>query len=115
MKELSKMTENTQDFGKFGYIELAEAGKLLTKYANNPNILDGDNISIEFNPRSGNVFLVDEDYNVAMMNGDTLEQWYNCPYCGHEGFLEDMKHKPEDDDCTEYMEMIGVTEDEVED
>jgi len=115
MKGMCKMEGNTQDFGKFGYIELAEAGKLLTEYANNPNVLEGDGIKVEFNPNSGNVFLVDEDFNVAMMNGDTLERWYNCPYCGHEGFLEDMDHEPKDHECIDYMEEIGVIKDEVED
>lgn len=43
-------------------------------------VLDGDNITIEFNPNSGNVFIVDDDYNVAMFNNDTLEQFYSCLY-----------------------------------
>ena len=38
----------------------------------------------------GNVFLTDEDFNVAMMNGDTLDAWLFTPYEGHEGFLEDL-------------------------
>lgn len=102
------MTENTQDLSKFGYRELGMAGELLTAYSENPGVLDGDEIHIEFNPNSGTVFLVDEDFNVAMMNGDKLEQWYYCPYCGHEGFLEDMDHEPEHSECIEYMEQIGV-------
>lgn len=106
------MEQNTQDFSKFGLIELDEAEKLLKEYANNPNVLDGNGIKVEFNPNSGNVFLVDEDYNVAMMNGDTLEQFYTCPQCGFEGFLEDMNHEPVDDECTEYMEGIGVEHEE---
>ena len=51
----------------------------------------GDGVRVEFNPMSANVFLIDEDYNVAMMNGDDLEDWFTCPYCGHEGFKEDME------------------------
>lgn len=109
------MVGNTQDLGSFGSIELEEAGILLTEYAKDRNVIPGDEVRVEFNPNSGNVFLVDEEFNVAMMNEDTLEKWYNCPYCGHEGFLEDMEHKPEDDDCTEYMEEIGVIKDETED
>ena len=97
---------NTQDLSKFGYIELDEAGTLLKAYADNPNVLDGSMINVEFNPNSGNVFLVDEDYNVAMMNGDNLELWYSCPICGHEGFLEDMEHGEDDDECQEYLESI---------
>lgn len=97
---------NTQDLSKFGYIELDEAGTLLKAYADNPNVLDGSEINVKFNPYSGSVFLVDEDYNVAMMNGDTLELWYSCPMCGHEGFLEDMEHNDDDEECQEYLNEI---------
>lgn len=102
---------NTQDLSNFGYRELDMAGELLREYANNPNVLPGDGVKVEFNPMSGNVFLVDEDYNVAMMNGDTLEQFFSCPYCGHEGFLEDMIHDHDDEDCTEYLIQIGAIDD----
>ena len=105
------MINNTQDLSKFGYRELDETAKLLAAYKENRDIL-GDGATVEFNRNSGNVFLLDEDYNVAMMNGDTLELWYNCPYCGHEGFMEDMKEHGEDDglhpDCIEYLEDIGA-------
>jgi len=59
------------------------------------NGLPSDSISdkgfeIQFNPSSGCVFLVNEDYQCWMMNGDELETWYNCPECGNEGFKEDI-------------------------
>lgn len=101
------MINNTQDLSKFGYRELKMAAELLTAYCENPNILQGDNIAIEFNPN-----LVDDNYDVAMMNGDTLEQWFYCHYCGYEGFLEDMKeHGPLeelDSECIEYLQNIGA-------
>jgi hypothetical protein len=99
------MTENTNDLGQFGYREIEIAAKLLTAYCENKSILD-DGVKVEFNPNSGNVFLVDGNYNVAMMNGDKLEKWYNCPYCGQEGFLEDMKHEPQNEECARYIEEI---------
>ena len=97
---------NTQDLSKFGFVELDEAGTLLKAYANTPNVLDGCEITVEFNPESGNVFLVDEDYNVALMNGDTLERFYSCPICGHEGFISEMEHGENDDECQEYLKQI---------
>ena len=101
------MTDNTQDISKFGYRETRIAAELLNKYCDNPEIL-GDGIRVEFNPISGNVFLVDSDFKVAMMNGDNLEEFFICPYCGHEGFKEAMPHEPEDDECTEYLKQIGI-------
>lgn len=98
----------TTDLSKFGCREKEMAATLLSELAkgNEPEDFEGSNCQVYFNTHSGNVFLGDEDYNIAMMNGDTLESFYSCPYCGHEGFKEDMEHEPEDEDCTEYMKQI---------
>ncbi len=45
-----------------------------------------------------------------MLNGDKLEPWYSCPYCGHEGFKSDMAHVPESSECSEYLKQIGIGE-----
>lgn len=103
------MSKNTNDLAEFGYREKKIAAELLTAYCENPEIL-GDGVKIEFNPNSGNVFLVDENFNVAMRNRNNLELWYVCPYCGWEGFKEDMEHEPEDEECTRYLEEIEVLE-----
>jgi hypothetical protein len=52
-----------------------------------------------FNRNSGNVFLTNSEFQVAMMNGDKLESFYSCPNCGHEGFKEDCELN--DDGCNE--------------
>ena len=61
-------------------------------------------IRLAFNRNSGNVFLVNEDGQVAMMNHDRLEIWHNLPYSGEEGFIEDFDknglYHPED---AEYL------------
>jgi hypothetical protein len=80
------MTENTRDLSKFGYRELEMAGRLLS---NLKDIDAGDGLTVEFNPNSGNVFLVDEDFRVWMMNGDKIEEFFSCSECGNEGFKED--------------------------
>lgn len=99
------MTDNTRDFLKFGYRELDIAGDLLkalkTKHDKTRFLSHG--VAVEFNPNSGNVFLVDEDFNVAMMNGDDLEDFFSCPICGHEGFLDDMKHGEDNPECLDYV------------
>ena len=103
------MTENTQDLSKFGYRELKEATNLLTAYCDGGQGFLEEKIAIEFNPNSGCVFLIDDEFNVGMMNGDTLEQWLNCPECGEEGFLEDMKENGKDC-CWEWMLESGLAE-----
>ena len=104
--KLERNIMNTQDLSEFGYRELDEAGTLLKVYANNPHVLDGSEINIRFNMFSGNVFLVDEYYNVAMMNEGNLELFYSCPICGHEGFLDEMGHNEDDEECQEYLKQI---------
>lgn len=96
---------NTRDMSEFGYIELAEAGDLLRAYADNPEILE-DGVAVEFNPNSGNVFLVDDDCNVALLNRGKLERWYSCPICGWEGFLDEMDHGEDNEGCQEYLREI---------
>ncbi len=87
----------------FGYRELNMAAKLLGAFKgpSDQSTLDVG-VAVEFNPNSGNVFLVDEDYNVAMMNGDKLEDWINCPECGHEDFDSEFLDSSVNDCCKEY-------------
>ncbi len=90
---------NTRDLSLFGYREMDMAGDLLKKYANGRfNDWEGENnltdgVAVEFNPNSGNVFLVDNDYNVAMENDNAkLEMFLSCSYCGAEGFASEDKN-----------------------
>ncbi len=106
----------TSDFSKFGYRERKMAADLLQASVTQgfPDDFYDSGVTINMNMNSGYVFLSNEDYQVAMMNGDKLESWYNCPYCGHEGFKDEMDHEPEAKDCTEYLESIGVVQEEEE-
>lgn len=94
----------TEDLSQFGYRELAMAGDLLKAYAENP-IEIGEGLKLMMNTGSGNVFLTSDEYRVLMMNGDKIEQFYSCPECGHEGFLEDMEHEG-NKECQEYLKSI---------
>lgn len=82
-----KMSIVTKDLSGFGYRELDMAGDLLKAYAECGTDFLGDNVTLNFNPYSGNVFLSDEDYHVGMINDNgELREWHCCPYCGKEGF-----------------------------
>lgn len=97
----------TCDLSQFGYCELGMAGDLLNAYAAAPLDCLRDGITLNLNTHSGNVFLSDADFNVVMMNGDELEQFFSCPECGHEGFKEEMKHIG-NENCEQYLKEIGV-------
>ncbi len=81
----------TSDLSRFGFHELEMAAQLLSACCDNPPEFLGDGVTIMLNMWSSNVFLTDEDYNVGMMNGDTLEQFHMCFECGAEGFADQIK------------------------
>jgi len=102
----------TTDLADFGGRERKMARELLEAWSEQglPEDFDDDEVRIHFNRHSGYVFLSNASFEVAMLNGDNLESWYYCPYCGHEGFKEDMMHDAENEECTRYLQEIGVLE-----
>ena len=94
----------TTDLREFGCRELKKAAELLSAYCENPPEFLSDGVHLMMNACSGFVFLTDEDFRVAMMNGRKLEQWHNCPECGAEGFAEDM---PEQECCQSYLREVS--------
>lgn len=85
----------TTDLTKFGYRERKMAEELLhawNEYGLPEDFYD-DEVTVMMNMNSGNVFLTNSDFQVAMMNGDTLESFYVDPETGEEGFLEDLSRE----------------------
>lgn len=80
----------TSDLSQFGFRELKMAAELLIAYCANPPSQLGDGIHVCMNTSSGNVFLSDEEFNVAMLNGDKIEMFWACPECGREGFADEI-------------------------
>lgn len=110
------MDTTTTNLADFGSRERRMLIELLTAWQNQglPEDFSDEAVVPMMNQNSGNVFLTNEDCQVALMNGRKLESFYSCPYCGHEGFKDEMDHEPENSECTRYLESIGV-ETEVED
>jgi hypothetical protein len=78
-------SENLADFGsreKHMAIELLNADL--------PRNFSWLGVKIAMNNNSGYVFLINDDYQVAMMNGDTMEIYYTTPYHGFEGFIDEL-------------------------
>ena len=104
------MSENTRDLSKFGYRELEMLRDLLTAMIEHglPDDFSDDGVTAEFNPNSGNVFLTNDEYDVAMLTSDgTLESWYYTPYSGYEGFLDDLLDEVDDDWDVEDLEYLA--------
>ncbi len=102
----------TTDLANFGYRELKMLELLLTAMREQglPVNFDKAGVVPMMNTQSGCVFLTNENFEVAMMNGEHLEKWHSCSYCGHEGFAEDFEHEPMHDDCNEQMAWAGLPE-----
>tara|TARA_R100001594_G_scaffold146691_1_gene198444 strand:+ start:548 stop:883 length:336 start_codon:yes stop_codon:yes gene_type:complete len=92
---MNSYTENLDDFG---YRELEEASKLLGAIKNGlPSDFHDPGIKLAFNSNSGYVFLVNSDYQVAMVDDKgKLYSYYTTPYDGYEGSLEDLLEEYDD-------------------
>lgn len=93
---------NTRNFEDLGFREIAILRDILTAYLDSglPEDFEEDEITWEFNSNSGNVFLVNSQYQVCMLNGGKLESFYSLPYEGHEGFAENLKMEYENGNIT---------------
>lgn len=97
----------TTDLAKFGHRERMELEKILHAWNTSglPVDFGNEDVRATVNLNSGYVFLTNSDYQAAMMNGDKLESFYSCPECGHEGFLDEMKHDGKAE-CKRYLKDI---------
>jgi hypothetical protein len=93
----------TTDISKFGSRERWILVELLTAWDKQglPDDFTDNEVVPMMNTNSGHVFLTNSEYEVAMMNGDKLESWYNCGNCGHEGFAEDCQLDRDNGCCNE--------------
>lgn len=82
----------TTNLSNFGYRELAILEELLKAMREQglPKDFCNDEVHPMMNQSSGNVFLTNSDYQVAMLNGDKLESFYFLSYHGNEGFLDEL-------------------------
>lgn len=85
----------TTNLADFGYRELELLKNLIQAMLEQglPDGFEGSGVHPMMNQNSGNVFLVNEEYQTAMVNGDKLELWNYCPNCGHEGFAGEFQLK----------------------
>lgn len=112
----------TTNLADFGWRERKMAAELLTVSCEQgfPKDFEDDEVVIMMNRNSGNVFFTNSEFQVAMMNGDTLESFYTTPYSGYEGFADDLKEQYENDgdswnqEDIDYLVELGVIEESEE-
>lgn len=84
-------TENMADIMSC-YTERKQVQAIITAWNEHglPNNFYDEGVRLAFNRNSGYVFLVNDEYDCCMLNGDKLEEFYTSPYEGHEGFINDL-------------------------
>lgn len=106
----------TTNLADFGYKELEELKDLIVAMMEQglPDDFSDDEVHPMMNQYSGNVFLTNADYQVAMLNGDKeLKSFYSLSYSGIEGFLEDLLNEYENgniQDEEDIEELIRICE-----
>lgn len=70
-----------------------------------------ENVRFGYNRNSGCVFLTNDDCQLCMMNGDKLDVYYNSPYDGHEGFLDELLDMVDDHWHEDDIEWLKDVED----
>lgn len=74
-----------------------------------PDGFDNVGVKLAFNCNSGYVFLVNADYQVAMLGDYKLEIYHTLPYSGEEGFLSEFStSKQYHPDDAEYLINWGL-------
>lgn len=101
----------TSDLSKFGFRERAQVIKILSAWENFglPEGFICDEITINFNRNSGFVFLSNSDYQVALMNGEQLDLWNTCHYCGYVGFPDDCELNIDGCECCHPTDIDEAT------
>lgn len=109
------MNVTTTDLSKFGYRELSMLCDLLSALREQGLPMDFENSEVTpmMNTYSGNVFLTNSEYQVAMLNGDKLESFYFLSYYGNEGFLDELLIDFRNGNVSEedYEELACICED----
>ena len=115
-ERVNKMKDEiyTEDLVDFGSRERSIASNLLALPL--PSGFCDDSVRLAMNKNSGFVFLVNSDYQCAMLNSVTgkLELWHSTPYNGYEGFLTDLLNEYTPDslnsDDVEYLVQCAENE-----
>jgi hypothetical protein len=99
----------TENLADFGFREIKMLSSILNAWVENglPDDFDTEGVRAAFNRNSGYVFLTNNEYQVAMMNGEELKSFYTTPYEGHEGFLDDLLETDPSDYHHEDIEYIS--------
>lgn len=82
----------TTNLSDFGHRELEMLEELLQAMREQglPDDFYDNEVTPMMNQYSGNVFLTNSEYQVAMMNDDKLESFYTLSYSGSEGFIDEL-------------------------
>jgi hypothetical protein len=90
----------TENLADFGFREICMLRDTLDAWVQHglPDEFYSEGIRPAMNTSSGYVFLVNEEYQVAMLSDNKLEIYHTLPYSGKEGFIADLIDENSPDD-----------------
>ena len=106
-------TTNLAEFGTRELELLEDLIRAMRQQGLPKNFYDGG-ICPMLNKYSRNVFLINSEYQVAMMDGDELKQFYFLSYHGREGFADDLyfDFKNGNIGVEDYEQLVEILESE---
>ena len=84
-----KLTLNLSDFNLSDLPELIKLLVAISKHGL-PSNMSFKGAEILLDRESGDLFLTNEDGQIAKLYGESLKGWTYCPICGNEGFEDDL-------------------------
>jgi hypothetical protein len=117
------MTTTTTNLSNFGFREIKMARDLLSAWVDQglPDDFVDEEVAIMMNQNSGNVFLTNAEYQVAMLRAEHIESFYTSPYEGREGFFDELvevyadMHHEDQEWFKDLAESLGRTDELPED
>lgn len=113
MEDIPGLTSNWSDFGYREQEMARELWKLFMSDCDETERLTADGVTAMFNARSGFVFLLDAEYNPAVVTTNSageevLVDFLNCPECGYENNALDFMTDCDSECCVEFANELGL-------
>lgn len=102
-------TKNLEDFPIYALKKTADIINELIK-SGFPAEFNQQGIKLELCPDSKFVYLTNDDHQVCLINTknpSSLEIFFTCGNCGHEGFYDDICYGPDDRCVACHVDAIG--------
>lgn len=103
---------NLNSLSDFSYRGIKLARDILTAWADHglPADFKNDQVKLEFNSNSGYVFLINSAGEIATLQNDRLERFYELPCLGTESTLQELIDLFREGQITDHEDLVYLQE-----